>query len=446
MPGKLINLVFFFLLSIPLALRAEYRTIVHSISRREGLSNSAVNAIVKDAEGYIWFGTWNGLNRYDGNSIVTYLPGNNQNSIHNHVIRELYPTASGLIWMLTNKGVGLYDNIHDRFTSYFTRESEQINFENDIAICHSDNYGTLVSVFRRGIFRYDDKSKQFRKFIFDKTFLSASLSVKQILIAHNQAYCITGNGQLMMIDGNHLKKILQLPVSGTLSSSVSVSINGRSYILITQHSGAALMLDLEAKEVHQLRLPEDIITSFSLSRAKERLWVGTEKGKIYSFNLLSRKFEIFNKLSGLFIVNPIATRILSIYESETNILWIGTDGNGVYTLKLTEFPNKSLSSSQLAYPIVRSILVTRKGDLLIGTKGGGIDIFDADGNHIRIGNCVELSYCPSCNRIIPVDTKAPGTNPDYAWSFFCHRINNLFLLSGCCNAFIENELFTTNWQ
>src|SRR5664279_2395597 len=75
------------ILLLPLSLQAQYRTNVHSISRREGLSNGAVNTIVKDAEGYIWFGTWNGLDRYDGNNIITYLPGNNSNSIHNHVIR-----------------------------------------------------------------------------------------------------------------------------------------------------------------------------------------------------------------------------------------------------------------------------------------------------------------------------------------------------------------------
>jgi len=102
---RLTILALFFLVS--LSLRADFRTNVHFISRSEGLSNGAVNAIAKDAEGYIWFGTWNGLNRYDGNSMVTYLPGSNFNSIHNHVIRELYPTASGPIWLRTNKGIGL---------------------------------------------------------------------------------------------------------------------------------------------------------------------------------------------------------------------------------------------------------------------------------------------------------------------------------------------------
>ncbi|HEX7583651.1 MAG TPA: two-component regulator propeller domain-containing protein, partial [Prolixibacteraceae bacterium] len=421
MHRKLIILVMFF--SLSLSLRADFRTNVHFISRREGLSNGAVNTIVKDAEGYIWFGTWNGLNRYDGSNMVTYLPGNNFNSIHNHIIRELYPTSAGPIWILTNKGVGLYDNIHDRFTSYFTNESEQINYEDDITICPSDSYGTLASVFGRGIFRFDSITRQFSKINFDKASEQASLSIKRIHRVGKLAYCITGNGKLFVMTENHLQEVLKLPITGTLSSSISVLINQRPFLLITQRSGATLMVDLEAKKIQQLSIPDDVITSFSLSKVKDQLWVGTEKGKIYKFNLLTRNFEIFNILSGLFIVNPIATRILSIYESATGILWIGTDGNGVYTLKLTEFPNKSLSSDQLAYPIVRSILVTRKGDVLIGTKGGGIDIFDAGGNHIRkisvkngLSNSSVLSFHEHENGSIWVGTDGKGIDilsPDY---------------------------------
>ncbi len=418
---QLTILILFFLLS--LSIRADFRTNVHFISRSEGLSNGAVNAIVKDAEGYFWFGTWNGLNRYDGSSMVTYLPGSNSNSIHNHVIREIYPTASGPIWMLTNKGVGLYDNIHDRFTSFFTAESEQINYEDDITICHSDTYGTLASVFGRGIFRYDSISRQFGKIDFDEASKQNSLSTKRIYLAGNHAYCLTSNGKLLQMEGNHLQEILKLPLTGTLSTSISVSVNQHPYLLITQRTGVTLMVDLEQKTVRQLSIPDDVITSFSLSKVKDRLWVGTEKGKVYSFNLLTRNFEIFNILSGLFMVNPIATRILSIYESEADILWIGTDGNGVYTLNLNEFPNKSLASSQLSYPIVRCILVTQKGDVLIGTKGGGIDVFDSSGNQIRkisvkdgLTNSSVLSFHEHENGTIWVGTDGKGIDiisPDY---------------------------------
>ncbi len=371
------------LLLLPLTLYAQYRTNVHSISRREGLSNGAVNSIIKDAEGYIWFGTWNGLDRYDGNSIITYLPGNNSNSIHNHVIRELYPSKSGPIWILTNKGVSRYDNIHDRFTSYFNSESEKINYDNDIAISYSDSYGTLVSIYGQGIFSFDSISGEFRKISFDENSVSFSTNIKRIHLLDTSAYCISKQGEIFSFSENHLKEILQLPLRGTITSSTSVQIDHHPYILITQQSGAALIADLDAKTVQQLSLPDEIISSFALSKTQNRIWAGTEKGKVYSFNLLNHNFELFNVLAGLFITNPISTRIISIFESETNILWIGTDGNGIYTLKLTEFPNKSLSSNQLAYPIVRSILVTRNRDVLIGTKGGGIDVFNSSGNHVR---------------------------------------------------------------
>jgi signal transduction histidine kinase/CheY-like chemotaxis protein/ligand-binding sensor domain-containing protein/AraC-like DNA-binding protein len=421
MQRKLSILSLFLLISI--SLWADFRTNVHFISRSEGLSNGAVNTITKDAEGYIWFGTWNGLNRYDGSSMVTYLPGSSFNSIHNHVIRELYPTAGGPIWMLTNKGLGLYDNVHDRFSAYFANESEQINYEDDITVCHSDSFGTMASVFGRGVFMFDPTSRQFNPIRFDDASRQASLRIKRILLLGQKAYCISGDGTLFSFTGNHLQKILGLPLTGTMSSTIPVSINQHPFLLINQRSGATLMVDIEGQTVQQLSIPDDVITSFSLSKVKERLWVGTEKGKIYSFNLLTRHFEIFNILSGLFVVNPIATRILSIYESESDILWIGTDGNGVYTLRLTEFPNKSLASSQLSYPIVRSILVARNGHVLIGTKGGGIDVFDANGNQIRkitvkdgLSNNSVLSFHEFENGSIWVGSDGKGIDiisPDY---------------------------------
>jgi len=418
-----ILLLFFLTCLYSVSLNAEYKTNVHSISRRDGLSNGAVNTIAKDAEGYIWFGTWNGLNRYDGNNIVTYLPGNNTNSIHNHVIRELYPTLSGPIWMLTNKGVGLYDNIYDRFTSFFTRESEQINYENDISICQSNNYGTLVSVFGRGIFKFDSTSGKFNKILVDKGSQAVSLTIKRIHLVDKQVYCITLTGKLLGLKGGHLSDLLQLPLTGPIASSISVIINQCPYLIVMQRAGPALMINLASKEVQQLRIRDDIITSTSLSKLKNRMWVGTEKGRIYSFNLLTRHFEVLNGLSNLLTSNPIATRILSIYETDPDILWIGTDGNGVYSLKLTEFPNKNLSSNQLAYPIVRSILVTRKRDVLVGTKGGGIDIFDANGIHIKeisvkngLSNNSVLSFHERPDGSIWVGTDGKGVDiisPDF---------------------------------
>lgn len=388
------------------AVSAQYRSNVHSISRREGLSNGAVNSIAKDAEGYMWFGTWNGLNRYDGNNIVTYLPGIKSFAINNHVVRELYPTSSGPIWMLTNKGVALYDNIHDRFHSFFTNESEQINYENDISLSHSEKYGTKVTVFGDGIYNYDSVAKKFVKIKFDSVSVQNSLRMKRLQAIGTDFYCISGSNMLLKLNGNNLQEIIHLPINAAISSSLGVMINNQPFLLITQRGGNSVMVDLIQKKVSQLRIPDDIITSFAPSAMTGRLWAGTEKGKIYSFNAVSGTFELLNIPSDLFVKNPIATRVLSICETAPDILWIGTDGNGVYNMKLSDFPNKSLSSRQLSYPIVRCILVTQKKYLLIGTKGGGIDIFDPKGNHIKE---ISVKNGLSNNSVLSFHERADGT-------------------------------------
>ncbi len=380
--NKKIIILLFALLQVVSA-KTEFITNVHAISRRDGLSNGAVNSIVKDAEGYVWMGTWNGLNRYDGSNIATYLPGSSSHSIHNHVIREMYPVASGPIWMLTNQGVGLYDNVGDRFFSFFTNESDQINYENDIAICHSDRVGTFVTVNGRGVFRFDTASHQFARIGFSGRSASVSHSIKRIHIIGSSLYCISDSGTLFKKTGDQLTEILQISLTGTITTSMAYSNGNNAYIFIAQRNGVAMKLDLQAKKVYSLSVKDDIITSFAASGKKGNIWTGTEKGNIFRINLSKPEFEPLHLSTGDFKTNSIGTRILSLYESKADILWIGTDGNGAYNLKLTEFPNQRLASEKLSYPIVRSILVTRKNDILVGTKGGGIDVFDADGKHKR---------------------------------------------------------------
>lgn len=423
----LLNLLLLTLLLIPDTF-AGFRTTVHSISRREGLSNGAVNTIAKDAEGYIWLGTWNGLNRYNGHSIETFLPGGKPYSIHNHVIRELYPTSAGSVWMLTNKGIARYDNIRDRFFAYFTNEPEQINYENDIALTHSARYGTLASVFGRGLFRYNEQKDLFVPLILNKFSTGASLKVKRVHLVDEKLFCITATGELLQQNGDRLETLMQLPITGTLTSSMLLQIGVKPYLFITQRTGAALMVDPETLQTLRLRIPDDVITSIAVSRQPGKLWAGTEKGRIYSYNLQSNKFEELKIVNNLYSGNPIATRILSIYETDPDILWIGTDGNGVFTLKLTEFPATSLSSGQLSYPIVRCILVTRNKDILVGTKGGGIDVFDINGKLIRqisvkdgLSNNSVLSFHERKDGSIWVGTDGSGIDilsPDY------HRIRN----------------------
>lgn len=386
--------------------RAQYSGNVHSISKRDGLSNGAVNTIARDAEGYMWFGTWNGLNRYDGNSIVTFLPGTGQWAIHNHVVRELFPTRRGPVWMLTNKGISRYDNARNRFYSFFTNESEQINYESDISLAHSDGIGTFAAVYGKGIYRYDSASASFERMDFEASSRKASLSIKRLHIIGQTTCCITGNNRLLAIRGNRLTELARLPLTSAITSSIGIEIGGTPYLLITQRGTSSLVVDVSNDRSTTLSVPNDVITCFATSLRPGQLWFGTEKGRIYSLDAHTLRSELYNIPAGVPGQNPIVTRILTIHESDPGLLWIGTDGNGIYTLRLTHFPNTILSSGSLSYPIVRSILVTSRNLMLIGTKGGGIDIFDSKGVLVRN---ISVNNGLSNNSVLSFHERADGS-------------------------------------
>ncbi|MDD3742063.1 MAG: response regulator [Lentimicrobiaceae bacterium] len=420
MPGNIMQLkhlliLLYLFISGSFPLLAQKPATLQTINRREGLSNGAVNSIVRDGEGDMWVGTWKGLNRFDGKQMLTYLPGKSSASIHNHVVRELYPTAAGPLWMLTNKGVCRYDNVHDRFTPYFHQGLEQINYENDVSIGQSDRHGVVVSIYGVGLFKFDSANLQFEKLPFQGISWETSLKIKRVYLLGDNMYCLDDAGKLWIKSGNQLEFLMELPLTSTFTSAIAMLIRQQPYLFITQRGAAALQVDINGRKVKQLFVAEDVISSFAVSGIKNQLWTGTEKGRIYTYNIADGRFERLNLSSGQSGDQPIATRVLSIYEAQPGILWIGTDGNGVYTLKLEEFPNKRLSSGLLSYPIVRAILLTRDKHLLVGTKGGGIDIFDENGSYIRnlsvkdgLSNNSVLSFHEKADGSVYVGTDGPG--------------------------------------
>ena len=90
------------------------------LDNTKGLSNSSVNTIFQDSEDLLWIGTWDGLNRYDGNHFKTFRPElNNEHSLTNQVILKIDEDKWGYIWVLTIHGLNKYDKKSNTFTRYF---------------------------------------------------------------------------------------------------------------------------------------------------------------------------------------------------------------------------------------------------------------------------------------------------------------------------------------
>ena len=115
------------------------------ITIEQGLSDQRVQAIIQDRTGFIWFGTNNGLNRYDGNSIVAYRhdPAN-PTSLSSNFIEVLYEDRSGTLWVGTWSGLNAFDRRAERFTRYLHDPADPRSLShNRVRVIYEDRSGVL---------------------------------------------------------------------------------------------------------------------------------------------------------------------------------------------------------------------------------------------------------------------------------------------------------------
>ncbi|MBI4810168.1 MAG: hypothetical protein HY800_01735 [Ignavibacteriales bacterium] len=146
-------------------LSQEIGTRFDRISINEGLSQSTVNAILQDREGFLWFGTQDGLNKYDGYNFKIFRNNpSDSNSISDNWISCLYLDKNGDIWIGTyHGGLNRYDSHNDKFTRYYHRSDNPISISgNNVTCMIEDQRGIYwIGVWGGGVNRYDPKTEGF---------------------------------------------------------------------------------------------------------------------------------------------------------------------------------------------------------------------------------------------------------------------------------------------
>ncbi len=257
---------------------------------KDGLAS--VNCILKDKEGFMWFGGTHGLYRYDGYKFKSFISNNeNKFSLSNNNIISLYEDSQGFIWVGTMQG-GI--NKYNPYTELFTNHKNSKNLiftKNHITTITEDDDGVLwVGTFGDGIYTFDKKNKNSTKFLADK-FTENSISnndVFSILADKNIIWITSNSGKLDYYD-KKLKKIFHYKYSNKNFKST--------------RSGQRMCLD-----------------------HKGNIWIGTEEKGLYKFEINSKTFEHFQHINGK---NSISSNtITDIKEGENGGVWM-TTGNGL---------------------------------------------------------------------------------------------------------------------
>ncbi|MDM8514971.1 two-component regulator propeller domain-containing protein [Desulfobacterales bacterium HSG16] len=345
----LLAIAFFFILSGMVS--AQNNTIrFEHISVAQGLSQSSVHCIIQDNKGFIWLGTQDGLNRYDGYSfkVIKNDPENSFSLSHN-IVKSIYEDSKGVLWIGTwGGGLNKFDRKKEKIIRYMHNPNELSSLShNNVMSIYEDSRNILwIGTENGGINKFDSENEEFTHYQNDSDDLSS--------LSHNDVKSIyeDSKGNLWVGTEDGLNKF-----------------NREKEKFIRYRNNPDDPFSLSQNEIWYIY--ED---------SEATLWIGTKNGGLNKFDQENEKFTHYQNESG----NPDSLShdwVRSIYEDSEGILWIGTEGGGLNRFdreneKFIRYQNDPNNPFSLSNDVVWSIYEDRSNVLWIGTYTGGLNKYD----------------------------------------------------------------------
>lgn len=320
------------------------------ISIEHGLSQSIVECIVQDRRGFMWFGTEDGLNKYDGYefTIMRHDPDDPASLSHNH-LQALCEDREGLIWVGTfNGGLNSYNPFTGRFHAYRFRRDDPLSISHDcINTLYVDAGGVLWIGTNNGLNRYNRDTDDFTRYLHDPR--------------NPNSVC----GPIIRdVTEDRFGMLWIATDGGGLSRFDRVNDRFKSY----RHDSR-----------DRASLSENSVRTVYEDRSGV-LWVGTVGGGLNRFERDTETFIHFgNDPSDPYSLSH--NQVYAIYEDLSGTLWIGTNGGGLdvfdrETGRFHNYRNDPNDPTTLSYDEIYDIYEDRSGVMWLGTYGGGVNRFD----------------------------------------------------------------------
>lgn len=393
----------------------------------DGLSNNVVNSLYQDRLGFMWMGTNDGLNRYDGYNFKIFRNqwGNDHSLIYNH-ITTLSGDGKDRVWIGTQKGVSYFDYADLKFYPVYAQQAKQsakitaavngiaigksgtvfiateeeglylfkdkeiptgrVRFNGRLnytvkAMC-SDNAGLIwLFIKDQGLFKYDEHAGKF-------TSVNAAVSSVTSIIngAGHQLWIGTEKG---LFNYDRKRSALK-PADFTLRSNniTGVSLDKGKKLWISTDGGGITVYHTQSQQVQYMVAGrgDGFLSSNSIGAVFEdresRIWIATYRGGVNILDSQARQFKTIKKdyFKQSTLVNNF---VLSFCEDKEQNIWVGTDGGGlsVWNPKSNTYKNY-VRNPQVPFSLksdfVTSILKDSNHTIWVASFAGGIDRFDSN--------------------------------------------------------------------
>lgn len=353
-----------------------------NITIYEGLSHNTVRCIQKDKNGFMWFGTYDGLNRFDGINFKTYkkIPNDSLTLCNNH-ISSLFCDTSGKLWVGTRKGLNLFHPDTDNFEELYLwdeQKAKRVLVSTEIQHIIEDGNGEiLVATSGQGILRWDGKRRLFIQL--------------PLLIANKRSYDYYSSAMVVGAKNSLFASILQsgfvfLGEDGAFHllnqelKSIKTLCQSDSSIYIGDDDAVWTysLMNHEISRLYPQRSGEKCIIHSICRDHNGVLWIGTEERGIILYDEVNGFQEI---AAGHDRTSLSSTGIYHIYQDNDHLIWAGTMRGGIQMFDSNKSfftsrkNNKTLSPAE---NFINAFAELSRQELLVGTDGQGVYLYNPE--------------------------------------------------------------------
>ncbi len=368
------------------------------INSENGLSQNTVKSIIQDSWGFMWFGSRNKLNRYDGKSIKVFDCTDYVSKKSNNNISALFEDSNRKLWVGTDKGIFIFNPIEESFEFLGLKTKKGIQMIDWVSEIKSDADNNIwIVIPNQGLFKYVPSTKSLFHYTIGETLFPNQGNPECMCIAQNGKLWVGTNGAGIYLYNKSTNSFTQYlgDTNGNSlkNQNIYTMCDYGDELIVGVHEGKLMRFDKRKNTLNDVNAPEvhyKIIRDVVCLNDKQ-LWVGTQNGVYVVDEMKQTVTHIHEELA-----NPHSLSdnvVEKIYRDKEGGIWIGTYFGGVNFL-----PNlgmnfdkyiPTLGKGTISSKRVSELREDKAGNIWIGTEDAGLNILNPTTNKItQIGKDV----------------------------------------------------------
>ena len=374
-----------------------------SLTIENGLSQSTVETILQDSNGYMWIGTNDGLNKYNGYSFKKYEHDiYDKNTISSNYIVDIVEDNDGYIWVSTTNGLNKINPKNDNIINYFSTSKGGnlsnnriceilVRKNNDILVTTSDGlnlYNKDTDSFERILAGKDDLTSQYIHSIEEDYYGNIWLGTQSGLVKLDKNLTKIQEFTNKTIDSISDNPIYRVYSDG--SDNIWVATLGSGLININSKTNN---IKVYKNSNSEKSLPNDVVRDI-LRDSNGNLWITTQGG-ICKYNEKDDNFTTYK--NKIYDQNSlIDDKAYCMLEDKSGLIWVGTykgislfDSNN----KFEHYSSDPFDKNSLSSNMIHGIYEDNSNNIWVGTSLKGVNIIDKKTNNIIILNTENSDLC-----------------------------------------------------